>query len=228
MVDKATRERWEKEDDLRAIGEGWERAAHEDALFNILTIPGKENGRWIEEEFFAQGVTEISEILERVSDLIGPKGRALDFGCGVGRLTQALAAHFDEAHGVDIAPEMIRKAEEFSKLDNTRFHLNLTSDLSQFETDSFDFIYTRIVLQHMPPEYQEGYVREFIRILSPVGLAVFDIPDGPEYHHENEWLSMYGVEQSTVEGWVRDAGAAVLRVVEEPTGAWVSKRYVVR
>ena len=31
-------------------------------------------------------------------------GRALDFGCGVGRLTQALAGKFSECDGVDIAP----------------------------------------------------------------------------------------------------------------------------
>jgi SAM-dependent methyltransferase len=228
MVDTETRDRWDEEDRLAAIGKGWEQAAHDDALFNILTIPGKENGQWVEEEFFARGVNEIEDVLDRVSDLIGPKGKALDFGCGVGRLTQALAAYFEEAHGVDIAPEMIRQAEGFSNLENTFFHLNLTSDLSQFDTGQFDLVYTRIVLQHMPPVYQQGYVREFIRILNPVGLAIFDIPDGPEYHHENEWLSMYGVPQSTVERWVEDAGASVLRVIAEPASMWTSKRYVVR
>ena len=35
---------------------------------------------------------------------------ALDFGCGIGRLSQALAEHFDQVYGVDISPKMIELA----------------------------------------------------------------------------------------------------------------------
>jgi len=41
-------------------------------------------------------------------------GRALDFGCGLGRLTQPLAERFDEAVGVDIAASMIEGARRQS------------------------------------------------------------------------------------------------------------------
>lgn len=44
-----------------------------------------------------------------------PRKHALDFGCGVGRLTQALAAHFDEVTGVDISPSMIKLAKKYSR-----------------------------------------------------------------------------------------------------------------
>ncbi len=44
-----------------------------------------------------------------------PKRRALDFGCGVGRLTQALARHFNIVDGVDIAPSMIELANQFNR-----------------------------------------------------------------------------------------------------------------
>jgi SAM-dependent methyltransferase len=56
------------------------------------------------------------------------------------------------------------------------FHHNTTDDLGLFEDESFDFIYTRLVLQHIPPEHALRYVDEFIRVLRPGGVAVFQAP----------------------------------------------------
>ena len=56
--------------------------------------------------------------------------RALDFGCGVGRLSQALAEHFEEVVGVDIAESMVAKAREFNRHgDRVRYVVNATDDL---------------------------------------------------------------------------------------------------
>ena len=38
-------------------------------------------------------------------------GTALDFGCGVGRLTHALAPHFERTYGVDVSSTMIEQAQ---------------------------------------------------------------------------------------------------------------------
>src|SRR5262249_48837046 len=103
--------------------------------------------------------------------------RALDFGCGVGRLTQALARHFETVVGVDIAPSMLRGARKYNKFgDRCQYVLNERDDLRLFESNSFDFIYSNRVLQHMRPEYGKSYLREFIRVLSPEGLLVFYMP----------------------------------------------------
>ena len=91
-------------------------------------------------------------------------GRALDFGCGVGRLTRALAAHFDSCDGVDVAASMIDRARELNDNgERVRFHHNDTPDLRLFGDESFDFILALIVLQHMEPELMRGYMREFVR-----------------------------------------------------------------
>lgn len=55
------------------------------------------------------GIEEINSIIKYLKGLpveISYK-RALDFGCGAGRLTQALAGYFEEVCGIDIAPSMI-------------------------------------------------------------------------------------------------------------------------
>jgi SAM-dependent methyltransferase len=104
-------------------------------------------------------------------------GRALDFGCGVGRLTQALAGKFSECDGVDIAPSMIARANELNRFGNRcRYHVNDRNDLALFGDDVFDLIYSDIVLQHIPPEFGAAYIRDFTGVLAPGGVLVFQIP----------------------------------------------------
>src|SRR5512147_2288602 len=97
-------------------GEFWEDAAQRDPLWAILSDPTKRGRQWDLGEFFETGRREISLLLYQLRQLGHPPsaGRALDFGCGVGRLTQALAATFAEVVGVDVSPTMIRLARELN------------------------------------------------------------------------------------------------------------------
>lgn len=107
-------------------------------------------------------------------------GRALDFGCGHGRLTQALATYFPEVVGVDIAASMLAAARLANKHgDRVSYVQNVRPDLSMFADASFDFVLTALVLQHMRPEYAACYMREFLRVLRPGGVAFFQIPVEP-------------------------------------------------
>jgi ubiquinone/menaquinone biosynthesis C-methylase UbiE len=103
---------------------------------------------------------------------------ALDFGCGVGRMARSLASHFESYTGVDISEPMIARAREWnSDCPQCRFILNTAGDLRVFESASFDLIYSRFVLQHLPSRaLVESYLRDFIRILKPGGLLVFQLP----------------------------------------------------
>ena len=151
-------------------------------MWAVLTGPLGADRRWDPEAFFRTGVDEIDAVLARVAALGGPAGpgRALDFGCGLGRLTQPLARRFGGADGVDIAEGMIRRARELNRAgDACRYHLNERDDLAVFADGQFDFVYSSIVLQHMEPRYSERYIREFFRLLAPGGIAVFQIPAEP-------------------------------------------------
>ena len=154
----------------------WEELAAVDPLWAILASPEARGGRWELDEFFATGEQEIAEVLDTAGRLGYPQQHdcALDFGCGVGRLTRALGVRFREAVGLDIAEEMIRLARELNEDRNCRFELNARSDLAAFDDDSFDFVYSSLVLQHLPHgELIKGYLGEFLRVLRPGGLAVF-------------------------------------------------------
>ena len=126
--------------------------------------------------FFASGEAEIAEVL-RIAETLGyPRQheRALDFGCGVGRLTRALSNSFEEAVGLDISAEMIRFARELNEGRSCRFEVNDRVDLGTFESASFDFVYSSLVLQHMPrTDLIRSYIDEFLRVVRPGGLVVF-------------------------------------------------------
>jgi len=81
----------------------WEDLASSDPMWVILTEPGRE-GRWTADEFFQAGREEIDRLFAQLASAgqrVRP-GVALDFGCGLGRLTQALCARFDHVYGIDI------------------------------------------------------------------------------------------------------------------------------
>jgi ubiquinone/menaquinone biosynthesis C-methylase UbiE len=158
----------------------WNELAQLDPYWAILTSPGKRYGGWDADEFFATGTAEADAFMARAAELGFPKerGRALDFGCGLGRMTRALAGHFDECVGVDISEDMVRGAEKANAdVANASFVVNRADDLRQFPDASFDLIYSVIVLQHVPDRAAiESYIREFCRLLRPGGLATFGLP----------------------------------------------------
>jgi SAM-dependent methyltransferase len=168
--------------ELERLQKNWTNLGSRDPLWAILSDPHTENGGWDVDSFLRTGVDFCNYLARHFAGLQVDvtRGRALDFGCGYGRLTQGLAAWFDQVVGVDIAPSMIRGAREF---DRTRgqctFVVNQTPDLRQFADASFDFVLTTLVLQHMRPQYSLGYLREFLRVLRPGGHLFFQLPTEP-------------------------------------------------
>jgi 2-polyprenyl-3-methyl-5-hydroxy-6-metoxy-1,4-benzoquinol methylase len=147
----------------------WDALGKTDPLWANLTNEDKRGGKWDADEFFLTGEQEIEEVMDFVGSLsvTFEHGRALDFGCGVGRLTQALAARFDDVWGVDIAPSMIEAANRYNRHPGRcHYYLNDRTDLGRFDDASFDFIYSNIVLQHMQPRDQRRNLAELVRVSS--------------------------------------------------------------
>jgi SAM-dependent methyltransferase len=163
-------------DDVRR---SWDELARKDALWAVLSAPDKRRGRWDAESFFRTGREEVAQVLAEAEGLglVPGPDLALDFGCGVGRLAQAMGDRFRSVVGVDIAPSMIELAERFNRHgDRCRYVVNDRPDLALFRDGEFDFVYSNIVLQHIPPPIGAGYIREFVRVLRPGGLLVFQVP----------------------------------------------------
>lgn len=164
---------------LRQTEKHWDKFARTDPLWAVLTDPDKKGNQWQLDEFFATGVKVIDDELAMVRahhPTLRPRA-ALDFGCGVGRLTQALARHFDRVTGVDISVEMIGHAQRHNRHGERVCYVhNSAEDLRVFADGEFDFVYSLITLQHMEPAYARRYIAEFVRITAPGGAILFQLP----------------------------------------------------
>jgi len=162
---------------LEHVAATWQQLGKDDPLWAVLTRPDRRRS-WDLQEFLATGRAKVADTLAAVTATTGwdgPYGDALDFGCGVGRLTRALSERFATVTGVDIAESMLERAREINAdRPNCRFVHNQRADLSTFEDESFDFVLSAITLQHIPPDAALGYIGEFVRVLRPVGIAVFE------------------------------------------------------
>jgi|HubBroStandDraft_5_1064220.scaffolds.fasta_scaffold99180_2 2-polyprenyl-3-methyl-5-hydroxy-6-metoxy-1,4-benzoquinol methylase len=159
----------------------WERNARSNALWAVLTDDSQKSQQWNVVDFFATGRAEIRLVREHLLKLgvsLDQGGRFLDFGCGVGRISRVLSDYFAEGYGVDISRTMIEQAKAFAAKDENRanYLTNTREDLSVFASNSFDFVYSHIVLQHVPARSQPKFIEEFIRVLKPGGVAAFQIP----------------------------------------------------
>jgi ubiquinone/menaquinone biosynthesis C-methylase UbiE len=229
--------------------QNWEKLGAEDPLWAILTVPDKKGGRWDPEAFFATGREEIAGVMNKLLALgIKPSGgRALDFGCGVGRLSQALAAGFDEVHGVDVSAPMVERANGFNRHpDRCHYHVNTRPDLQLFPPGHFDFIYSNIVLQHIEPRFSLIYIREFFRVIKPGGTVVFQVLKPtlrrglfPQFavdayrklkHGNKPLIGMFGISDPQLRATLRDAGARVLSLTSQLSPdlgwRWISRSVV--
>jgi SAM-dependent methyltransferase len=173
---------------LDTVRRTWDDLGRSDPFWAILSDPAKRSGAWNRREFFHTGLLEATEVMDYLGSLSLTlhRGRALDFGCGVGRVTQALCNWFEECHGVDIAPSMTRLGQRYNRFPRKcTYHVNAAPDLRLFPSNHFDFVYSNLVLQHMAPACSFVYMRDFVRVLRPGGVALFELPSGPSSGEAN-------------------------------------------
>jgi SAM-dependent methyltransferase len=103
--------------------------------------------------------------------------RALEIGCGPGRMTRPFAAEFGEVWALDVSPAMLETARErLAGRPNVRLHLGSGYDLAGIGDARFDLVFSYIVFQHIPVrEAIETYVREAARVLKPGGVFKFQL-----------------------------------------------------
>jgi len=222
----------------------WEKLAQKNPFWAILTKKKK----WNKESFFLTGQKEINFLFNHLRSLSikVEKGRVLDFGCGVGRLTQALCPYFKKVVGVDISTTMILLAKKYNRYKNCKYIVNRLNNLSIFPDNYFSFIFSDITLQHIEPALILDYIKEFIRILKKDGVCVFQLPSHPANNPKgilirlipefiSNWLrkmEMHGITKKKVIDYLIKHKARIINVKEDVGrgtellgNGWVSYKY---
>jgi SAM-dependent methyltransferase len=151
----------------------WNARASEDAYYYAACGRRRQE----EGEFFQTAAEVLAWLDEEIRYLDAPPEtcRALEIGCGPGRLMRPLSRRFAEIHGVDVSDAMIELARR-NLTGNPHAYLRVTSgsDLAPFSDGYFDFVYSYAVFQHIPScDVVFQYLRETVRVLKTDGILTF-------------------------------------------------------
>jgi SAM-dependent methyltransferase len=195
--------------------EDWNERARSDAKYYVAY--GRRNQD--DEEFFASG-SEITRGIKGQFLRLPPRPaprcrRALEIGCGLGRLMRPLSAHVGEIHGIDISDEMVRGARERLRgIPNAHVHHSEGGDLAGFAAESFDLVYSYAVFQHIPSrEVIFHYLREACRVLAPGGVFWFQANGLPGVTQDADTWRGARISGREVAEFAREAGM-LLKAVE--------------
>ena len=158
----------------------WDAAAQENAAFYVESrldyrAPDME-------AFWAIGEEVVDGYADVVGAQVGPDDTVVDIGCGLGRITRALARRARHVIAVDVSERMLDLARDANgDLENVTWVHNDGTSLAGI--DAADAVLSHVVFQHVPdPEVTYGYVREIGRVLRPGGWAAFQVSNDPRAH----------------------------------------------
>ena len=167
--------------DWRELGASqpyWGVLSHPDFLTENITPEGIET-------FYLSGRQYIAQMVETLTKLTGqaPSGPALDFGCGVGRLAEAMAEYVPTT-GLDISPGMLELARKRG---------GKATYTDTLPAGPFGWINSFIVLQHIPPDRGMEILHDLLSRLAPGGMISIQLTVWRDARHE----------RPVVKGWRR-------------------------
>lgn len=154
---------------LEAMRSSWDARAKENAraYINWPDVPDNDAA------FFESGRVDyhrfVTPFLQRMN--FDPAGKtALEIGCGIGRIARWMSADFGRYIGVDVSPEMVRRAQSYG-LPNASFSPVEGNQLNGIPDACADFVFSFAVFQHVPEKAAIlNYFSETARVLRPGGI----------------------------------------------------------
>ena len=196
----------------------WDERARRNAKWFINTVKAEQS----DEEFDELGRLEVEGLigadlrfLTRGRD--PQRLRALEIGCGLGRMTRALARLFGEVEATDVSGEMIRRARErLRDLPNVTLHETSGLDCRALPAESFDLIFSVYVFQHVPDVAAiRSNLVDAYRVLRPGGVFKFQTMDftGEEFARlpKDTWAGAAFTEPQ-LRALARELGAHLLEI----------------
>lgn len=211
------------------IRQEWSKLGEEIPYWSVLTHDAYKTPVLDEAEarmFFATG-EEAAESLFAFARRCGvtvPRGRCLEFGAGVGRVTTHLAPRFEDVFAVDISPGNLAICERTLR-DRGQTNVTpllLTSPQDVDRVPAFDVLFSTIVFQHNPPPVQRYLLDQLLARLRPGGVFLFQTPThSPHYQFAakdylaspHEVLEMHDLPMPEVFRSISRSGAQVLEVL---------------
>lgn len=155
----------------------WDYYGKHDPYYGVLTSEEFRHGRMSADaraRFFKSGEEQVQIMLDRAKSSLGDLkfGVALDYGCGVGRLSRALASRFERVVSVDLSTAMLAEARRnLSDCPNVSFE-----HAESMNATAVDFVLSKLVFQHIEPGLGLSILTRLAARLSEDGAGVIDFP----------------------------------------------------
>lgn len=139
-----------------------------------------------------RGHTVVQHLYELYPD-IQPE-TILDLGCAIGASTVAVAQNFPEAqvHAIDVGGAMLRYAHARAEHLGARVHfIQADAEHAPFEDESFDFVFSCVLLHETSNAICRGVIAECHRLLKPGGVMIHcEVPG--RLNEIGAWSQMQG------------------------------------
>ena len=180
LLDRLSPARWMRRD--------WDRRARENAQHYIACGHSE-----TDESFWASGRWDLEHLVLHDIELAST-ARALEIGCGLGRLLYPLSERIERVYGVDISGEMVVRARQALAERGNIEVFQTAGRLDRLPEASLDLVFSFIVFQHIPSKRAVvRYIREAARVLKGGGAFRFQV-DGrprPRTSTADSWLGVW-------------------------------------
>ena len=111
--------------------------------------------------------------------------KLVDFGCndGIADLMYAQTCDYTEILGVDFDSEAIAWAKD--NIENDKLHF-CNSDFYEADINGFDVAISLDVIEHIPHDEEDIFVKMIYKSLNEKGIAIIGIPNVTLYPYANE------------------------------------------
>ena len=229
-VDPETFEKLQKH-----VEDTWSRLGEDDAHWSVITDDRFRHStlRSHIDEFFKMGESDVARLemaLDRIGVSLSNIESAMDFGCGVGRLSIPLARRVNHVLGVDISAAHLREAQaNIDEFGLNNIEVTQTQSIDDLRRlNKVELIISMITLQHNAPpvilEILDALCSRveaggYLYVQSQTYSVGYKYRASEHLDNKTNEMEMHVVPQHIFLGAIQEAGFTIMEVMEDGS-AW--------
>mgnify|MGYP001583951442 CR=1 FL=1 len=119
--------------------------------------------------------------------MLAGKSSVLEVGCGDGVGMRVVMQEVGAIHGVDIDPSFVEWATAHARHEGLRCTFSTLDITREAPVGPYDAVYSLDLIEHIPKEQEQTYVRNLAGALKPDGVCIVGTPNVTASAHASRW-----------------------------------------